>query len=210
MEFVFRISNYDDPALDAEAAELLRQRLERESRRVMPGMWKVTDRLNAYAAKGPGRESRRRRYRIYGVFLIALGLVALVPGLMELRTPSLIWAGGFAVFAGIVEFLLVRKRKPPAVPASCRKEAEAMLAKRRAVDWDAVSAEVRFGEDGMTVFGGEGREAVPYGKMTGLFQTERLWMVLSENEQAVILQKKDMSVGNPEKFAEFLLKSMGL
>ena len=32
MEFLFQITNYNDPALDAEAAELLRQRLEARSR----------------------------------------------------------------------------------------------------------------------------------------------------------------------------------
>ena len=87
MDFIFHITNYDDPALDAEAAELLRQRLEAKSRQTVPGMWRVTDRLNARASKGPGRETRRR-YRVYGVLLMALGVFALVPGLMEPQIPA--------------------------------------------------------------------------------------------------------------------------
>lgn len=68
-------NNYDDSALDTETPKLLHQRLEEHSRRTVPWMWKVTDRLHAHAANGPGRETRRTRYRVYGVFLLALGVL---------------------------------------------------------------------------------------------------------------------------------------
>ena len=183
MEFLFHITNYDDPALDAEAAELLRQRLEARSREVVPGMWKVTDRLNARAARGPGRE-KRRRYRVYGVLLIALGVFALVPGLMEPRIPSLI--------------MPVRRS------ASCVREAADLLAGRRAVDWGKAAAEVRFDGSGMTVSAQEDREAVPYGDMTGIFETERLWLLVYGGEKALLLQKKDLTSGVAAEFPPFL------
>lgn len=107
--FLFQISNYDDPALDTETPKLLHQRLEEHSRRTIPWMWKVTDRLNAHAANGPGRETRWTRYRVYGVFLLALGVFALIPGLMEPRTPALIGAGTLAISSGILEFCLAKK-----------------------------------------------------------------------------------------------------
>ena len=54
--YLFQISNYDDPAVDRETAELLHQRLEAESRRRCPAMWNAIDRIRTHAAKGPGRE----------------------------------------------------------------------------------------------------------------------------------------------------------
>lgn len=202
MEFLFQITNYDDPALEAEAAELLRQRLEARSREVVPGMWKVTDRLNARAARGPGRE-KRRRYRVYGVLLVALGVFALVPGLMEPWIPSLIAAGGFAVIMG-VWCLCLREKRPLQRPASCKKEAAELLAGRRAVDWGKAAAEVRFDGSGMTVSAQEDREAVPYGDMTGIFETERLWLLVYGGEKALLLQKKDLTSGAAAEFPPFL------
>ena len=57
--YLFQISNYDDPAVDRETAELLYQHLEAESRRRCPAMWNAIDRIRTHAAKGPGREKRK-------------------------------------------------------------------------------------------------------------------------------------------------------
>ena len=57
--YLFQISNYDDPAVERETAELLHQRLEAESRRRCPAMWNAIDRIRTHAAKGPARESGR-------------------------------------------------------------------------------------------------------------------------------------------------------
>lgn len=202
MEFQFKPTSCDDPALDAETAELMRQRLEAGSRKVMPGMWKVTDKLNAYASKGPDREKRLTRCRVYGVLLIALGIFALVPGLMEPRTPSLIWAGGWAIFAGCFEFYLVKGKKPLRPPASCRKEAARLLANYREVYRE--QSKVRVDEAGISVTAGEIQNTVPYGEITGVFETERLWLLVYSGEKALLLQKKDLVSGEPEKFRPYL------
>ena len=83
--YLFQISNYDDPAVERETAELLHQRLEAESRRRCPAMWNAIDRIRTHAAKGPTREKRAVRCRIYGVFLLALGLLTLILGLTPPR-----------------------------------------------------------------------------------------------------------------------------
>lgn len=92
--YLFQISNYDNPAVDRETAELLHQRLETES---------------------------RRRCRIYGVFLPALGLLTLILGLMPPKTTAVIIVGGAVIIAGLLEFTLARGRTPPRIPASCKK-----------------------------------------------------------------------------------------
>jgi hypothetical protein len=206
--FLFQISSYEQPALDREAEELLRQRLEAHSRRTVPGMWKVTDRVNAHAAKGPGREGRRGRYRVYGVLLIALGVFVLVPGLLEPRTPALIWAGGFAIFAGVLEFCLVRRRSAPNIPAACKKEARLLLAGRRAIDWANNPAQVRFDETGMTVCSGETEQMIPYDKLKSAFETEHLWLLVDQEEQAFLLQRRDLISGEADKFFPYILRKL--
>ena len=204
MEFVFRLSRYDAPGLEAETAELLRRRLEARSRQVMPGMWKVTDRLNARAAKGPGLEKRRRRCRIYGTVLIALGVFALVPGLMEPRIPGLIFAGSLAVFSGMAEFCLAGAKGPLQPSASCRKEAAELLRLRRETDWEALRAKVRFDEAGWSLHTAEGGGRTAYDQLEGVFETERLWLLVDKKEQALLLQKKDLVSGEAGEFAPCL------
>ena len=58
------------------------------------------------------------RYRIYGVFLLALGLLTLILGLMPPRTTDVIIVGGAVIIAGLLEFTLARGRTPPRIPAS--------------------------------------------------------------------------------------------
>ena len=124
------------PAVDRETAELLHRHLEAESRRHCPAMWNAIDRIRTHAAKGPARERRTVRCRIYGVFLLALGLLTLILGLMPPRTTDVIIVGGAVIIAGLLEFALARGRTPPRIPASCKKEARKALELRRTVDWE--------------------------------------------------------------------------
>ena len=206
MEFAFHLSPYDAPFLEEEAARLLAQRLEAHSREAVPGLWKAVDNLNAYAAKGPGRETRRTRYRVYGAVLIALGIFVLVPGLAEPRTPSLLAAGTIVMAAGILSYGRTRKKSPPSPPASCRKEAARLLSQRRGVDWTLPEnrTELRFDEAGLAILAGGKEEAVPYGEMTAVYEAERLWLLLCGGEQAILLQKKDLTKGDAAEFAPCL------
>ena len=123
--YLFQISNYDDPAVDRETAELLHQHLEAESRRRCPAMWNAIDRIRTHAAKGPAREKRTVRCCIYGVFLLALGLLTLILGLMPPKTTAGIIVGGAVIIAGLLECALARGRTPPRIPASCKADAGA-------------------------------------------------------------------------------------
>lgn len=201
MEFVFRVSNYDAPELEFETAGLLRQWLEARSRQVMPGMWKVTDKLNAYAAKGPG--IGKRRYRVYSVILIALGIFALVPGLMEPRIPSLIVTGGYAALMG-VWCLCLRERRPLQPPASCKKAAAELLKALRETDWETLQAEVRFDNAGWTVRTAKGSSQTAYDGLKRVFETERLWLLIYGAEASLLLQKKDLVSGEAGDFLPYL------
>ena len=160
--YLFQISNYDDPAVDRETAELLHRHLEAESRRRCPAMWNAIDRIRTHAAKGPAREKRTVRCRIYGVFLLALGLLTLILGLMPPRTTDVIIVGGAVIIAGLLEFALARGRKPPRIPASCKKEAQKALELRRTVDWEKLKTTIRFEDAGITICAEENEEHLSY------------------------------------------------
>ena len=159
--YLFQISNYDDPAVDRETAELLHQRLEAESRQRCPTMWNAIDRIRTHAAKGPkgpAREKRKVRCRIYGVFLLALGLLTLILSLMPPKTTDVIIVGGAVIIAGLLEFALARGRTPPRIPVSCKKEARKALELRRTVDWEKLKTAIRFEDAGITICAEENEE----------------------------------------------------
>ena len=206
--FLFRISDYTTPELDEETAELFQQRLEAHSRRAMPGMWRLTDRLNDYAAGGPGRGARRGRYRVYGAVLLVLGLIALVPGLMEPRVPALIAGGVIGILGGLLSFALARPKKALAPPASCRREAEQLLSGLRGAEWPAGIVEVRFDEAGMTLSDGARRETVPWEQMSEFYESERLFLLTYDGEKGTLLQKKDLVLGDARDFSAVLRRRL--
>lgn len=198
--YLFQISNYDNPAVDRETAELLHRHLEAESRRRCPAMWNAIDRIRTHAAKGPARERRTVRYRIYGVFLLALGLLTLVLGLMPPRTTDVIIVGGAVIIAGLLEFALARGRTPPRIPASCKKEVRKALELRRAVDWEKLKTTIRFEDAGITICAEENEEHLSYTRIKSAFESLHLWLVVCDDEYALLLQKKDLRSGNADSF----------
>ena len=204
---LFQISNYDDPAVDRETAELLHRHLEAESRRRCPAMWNAIDRIRTHAAKGPkgpAREKRKVRYRIYGVFLLALGLLTLILGLMPPRTTDVIIVGGAVIIAGLLEFALARGRTPPRIPASCKKEARKALELRRAVDWEKLKTTIRFEDAGITICAEENEEHLSYTRIKSAFESLHLWLVVCDDECALLLQKKDLILGETDKFFSYI------
>ena len=209
--YLFQISNYDDPAVDRETAELLHQRLEAESRQRCPTMWNAIDRIRTHAAKGPkgpAREKRKVRYRIYGVFLLALGLLTLILGLMPPRTTGVIIVGGAVIIAGLLEFALARGRTPPRIPASCKKEARKALELRRTVDWEKLKTAIRFEDAGITICTEENEEHLSYTRIKSAFESLHLWLVVCDDERALLLQKKDLRSGNADSFLSDIISKM--
>ena len=209
--YLFQISNYDDPAVDRETAELLHRHLEAESRRRCPAMWNAIDRIRTHAAKGPkgpAREKRKVRYRIYGVFLLALGLLTLILGLMPPRTTDVIIVGGAVIIAGLLEFALARRRTPPRIPASCKKEARKALELRRTVDWEKLKTAIRFEDAGITICAEENEEHLSYTRIKSAFESLHLWLVVCDDECALLLQKKDLRSGNADSFLSDIISKM--
>ena len=206
--YLFQISNYDDPAVDRETAELLHRHLEAESRRRCPAIWNAIDLIRTHAAKGPAREKRTVRYRIYGAFLLALGLLTLILGLMPAKTTDVIIVGGAVIIAGLLEFALACGRAPPRIPASCKKEARKALELRRTVDWEKLKTTIRFEDAGITICAEENEEHLSYTRIKSAFESLHLWLVVCDDKCALLLQKKDLRSGNADSFLSDIISKM--
>ncbi len=206
MEFVFRLSDYGDPALDGEAARLLEQRLEAHSRRAAPGVWRWVDRLRSRAAGG--QEMRWRRRRLYGAVLLVLGVFLLVPGLAEPGSPVLIGAGVLGTVYGSLLVLLTREKRPSPPPASCQREAAKLLEQRRGTDWSGMEGRLCVDGSGLSADLAGKREHISFDEMTGAFESEQLWLLVCGGEKAILLQKKDLIAGEAEKFLPYLWENI--
>ena len=127
---------------------------------------------------------------------------------LHLWVPILIFIGPLGILAGLLTIYGAKVKSPPQPPASCKKEAAELLAGWRALDGPGAPVEVRFDENGLSVSAGEDRETVPYGDMTGIFGTERLWLLVYGGERALLLQKKDLVSGGAERFLPYVLDKL--
>ena len=191
-------------ALQPQLAWALDRRLELHSRRTMPGMWAVTDRLNSMPrASETVRKRRRVRYRIYGVVLLGLGLFLLIPSLMEPRELAVpLAAGALCVISGVA-YLRPRRRGPSRRE---RRQAERLLAAMA----DSGGGDISFDGEGVSVRAGESLRQIPYGEMNAVIETKDLFVLSFSKTSALILKKRDMAGGDPAAFLPFLAERTGL
>ena len=142
------------------------------------------------------------------VFLLALGLLTLILGLMPPKTTDVIIAGAAAIIAGLLEFALARGRTPPRIPASCKKEARKALELRRTVDWEKLKTAIRFEDAGITICAEENEEHLSYTRIKYAFESLHLWLVVCDDECALLLQKKDLRSGNADSFLSDIISKM--
>ena len=172
--------------LEEELAAAIEKRTEIFSRASLPGMWKKTDALNRYAARGSGRKGVLRK--ILPWVLILAGLFLAIPGVMEpkeLRTPLI--AGAFFMLLGISSLL---RQRPARRKGSFRQAAAGMLQNTAALA--TMSVQVVFDGGGMKVITQEDERSVSYAEMEMLIETPQLYL-LTYGGKATLLQKKDLS-----------------
>ena len=102
--FIFSMKPYDVDALASQAAWMLEKRTELYSRKKLPGLWKLTDKLNA-VPRAPEAELKRRkeRQRRWGGLFLVMGIFLFVPGVMKPQElPGPLVAGLFAILMGVL------------------------------------------------------------------------------------------------------------
>lgn len=193
MEFVFEISEYDKN-LTSQVAKGVRLCAEERSREVMPGVWELTDRINA-ANKGKKRRPGARHI-IYGVLLLGMGVFLLVPGLFASpRHWDWAAAGAFGVLIGLLSLSGVLAGN--SLNARCVKDAQNLLKRLKG----AVGMTVRLTANTMEAPG----VSTPYENFRWVMETKDAFLFV-QNDQMTVLQKKDIKRGSPEELRAFLEK----
>lgn len=195
MEFVFKTSGYDSSELTAQVSRALEVRTELESRAKMPGMWKAIDRLNASERAGEEELARRRkRGKVYGVLLLILGVLLLVPGVMAPGEMALqLIAGCVGIVAGAL-CLFPRGKRRSNLQRRFERSARELIGKLR----EAPETDVRFTDEGMEL----GEVKVPYSDFGCVIATEDIYLPVW-GKQATVLLKRDLDGGDAD-FDEFL------
>ena len=197
--FIFSMKSYDVDTLFPQVAQILQKRVEIASRKELPGLWKLTDKLNA-VPRAPEAELKRRkeRQRRWGGLLLVMGIFLFVPGVMkpqELPVPLV--AGFFAIVMGML-YLRKGDRKKKSLEKKAKQLLEKMNAsmegqKLRLIFYDAELAITGVGDD----------KKISYANMECALETFDLFGLIFEN-QIVLLQKKELLLGN----AEDLIKAL--
>jgi hypothetical protein len=217
MEFIFQISTYNRCDLEEQLGWALDRRAELISRQRLPRIWKGIDWLNRRPkAQASVSHGRAIRYKIYCFILVVLGIILLVPGLMEpqkLIGPLI--AGTISTIWGIVSLVLSRKhtKKQIQVASASMKPWRKNINKRyRSASaklleglqslelHDKSPLNVSFTENGMSI-GGE--EMIPYLHFNAVVETKDIFL-MTWNERVIVLQKRDMTIGTHLDFIAFL------
>lgn len=205
MEFAFRLSPYDQPDLQRQLAIALDKRTEMISRRKYPRIWRVTDWIN----RGQGYSALKTRW--LGLPLLLLGIVLLVPGLMDPKGLTvLLFTGAFATVLGLMRLLGVGKSKADKakkVPPQFYAAAEKLLSGLQAELMDEANpVTVRFSDECMAL-GDEMK--IPYDGFDAIVQTPALYL-LTWQERVTVLQRLDLVDAGAQEFVNFLQQKTGL
>lgn len=194
MKYHVKLSEYDTEKLENQVASALEQMVEVDSRAAAPKVWKITDRLNtAPRVTDEVLKKRRGRRKIYGIILLVLGIVILVPALMDLENMVIqMMVGAWATIFGIVH-LIPRKTSENQFIESARK----LLTTKPPYE------DILFRNEAILLGGAVG---VAYEDITHLLETEEAYIIVFQKGTAII-QKRDIPIPKDdlqEDFRHFL------
>lgn len=192
--FIFSMKPYDAEMLTEQTAWMLEKRVELASRKHLPGIWKVTDKLNA-VPRAPEAELKRRREhrRRFGGLFLVMGIFLFVPGMMRPQElPGPLVMGFLAIVLGLW-YLRKEDRKKNAYIKQAKKLLESMNGsmenrKLRLIFDDAELAISGAGED----------KKISYREVECALETTGLFGLIYEN-QILLLQKNELLLGTEEE-----------
>lgn len=196
--FIFSMKSYDADALISQVAWMLEKRTELASRKKLPGLWKITDRLNAVPRSSEAeRKHRQESRRRWGGLLLVMGIFLFVPGVMkpqELPVPLI--AGFFAIVLGVLYLRREDKKKN-----SYEKKAKKLLEKMNR-SMENRKLRLAFGDTELTI-SGEEEKRIAYTNVECALETADMFGLVYEN-RIVLLQKKELLLGTDEELTKQL------
>lgn len=197
MEFTFVLTEYNDVSFKAQVSKALEKRTELVSRKEHPKMWKYANKLNSKEKASEGVLNKRRsRYNIYGILLLLLGFLILIPSLMELQemlTPLIV--GVFTIGVGVLYLRYGRKSKKASLTVF-DKAAIKLFSEYEKIPTYTVTFnnnEIQLKENA----------TISYSEIERIFITDDLF-ILIWNERITVLQKKDLRSFNVAEFINFI------
>ena len=195
--YIFSMKPYDIDTLFSQVAWMLQKRVELASRKTLPGLWKVTDKLNAVPRAQEAELKRRRESRRrWGGLLLVMGIFLFVPGIMkpqELPVPLV--AGFFAIVLGVLYL-----RRDDYKKNSYEKKAKKLLENMNA-SMENQKLRLVFGDTELVMSGAGEDKKISYDTVECALETVDLFGLIYEN-QIVLLQKKELLLGTAEEFAK--------
>lgn len=174
---------------------------EARSRQACPGLWKMTDRLNQVQRMPPEvLRRRRRRQKVYGVLLLALGLFGAIPAAMEPQELMSVLVVSLAAIALGIFSLLPRRQERQ--NRQLLRERDRIFSAYQTLDEQG--AAVTFRETG--IFEGE-QQLGSYETLQEVVFQENI-VLLVWQERFLFLQLQDLEGASPEAFRAFLLRKL--
>lgn len=197
--FIFSMKSYDADVLVSQVAWMLEKRTELASRKKLPGLWKITDRLNKVPRSSEAeRKHRQESRRRWGGLLLVMGIFLFVPGVMkpqELPVPLI--AGFLAIVLGVLYLRREDKKKN-----SYEKKAKKLLEKMNH-SMENRKLRLAFGDTELTISGEGEEKRIAYRSMECALETADAFGLVQEN-QMILLQKKELLLGTCEEFEQQL------
>ena len=198
MDYIFKTGGYDRAGITREVMRALEKNTELESRAKMPRMWDKIDRLNE-SEKAPADvlEKRKKRSRIYGVLLLILGVLLVVPGAMDPDGMMLqLIAGCIGLAAGAMCLLPTRRKRNSNLQRRFERSARQLLTQLKA----APESEIRFTDEGMQI---EDGDIVPYSAFSRIVASGDIYLLVWSGNTSLV-QKQNLTEGEAEDFDAFL------
>lgn len=199
--FVFRLTPYDTELLLPQVRKALEMRTELLSRQRYPALWAQTDHFRKMSK---GRTRSRLRTTVMSLLCLVLGIVLLVPGLMEpeeLFVPLV--AGAVAVVSGVMGLWSVCRKPRDAFDAPARK----LLSGTETIP--SGQAVVIFTQEGFEISGAEAESRqVPYSEVeTAVKMADALLIVYAD--RVMLLQDRDLAEGEKTDLDVMLRQKIG-
>lgn len=200
IEFIFQIGAYDSDALLPQVSKALQKRTQVNTQKLKPGV--DTSKMTEEQLK-----QHKRKQILWGFVFLAVGIYLLVSGLMSQGKLTMTGAVGIiAIVLGINR--LLPKRQPKVNVERFDKAAREFLDGHKD-NLDGKELQVCFSDEEMVIVTGAvedlDQEAVAYDEIEFAMECEDIFLLV-HSTRGVMLQKKDVTLGNIEEFREFLVK----
>jgi len=202
MDYVFELSPIEGDALLPQLSRVLQARTELVSRSKHPGMWRASDRMNREKlTPEAAARSRTLRFRIWGVLLLVLGALLLIPALGQGKLLAML-ASVLSILAGIQNLRWASGKgfRAPDFDTPARQLLAGLAAPGRR------GGRVSFAGPGIELRPSEGESmAVPYEDVDYLFETEEL-IVFTDRVRIIVLRKAELSGGDVDGWRRMIVK----